>query len=73
MDTFIFHTKGRKRKKIKAENHIEACEKFKEQTPDFHLSELIDIESVKSKKDNRKEWANMHKAHKRTNNDPKSI
>jgi len=71
MDTFIFYTKGRKRKKIKAENHIQACEKFKEQTPDFHLSELIDIESVKSKKDNRKEWANMHQEYKRTEDDSK--
>ena len=72
MDTFIFYTKGRKRKKIKAENHIKACEKFYAEHPDFHLSELIDIENVQSKKDKRKEWANMHKEYKRTEDDSKS-
>jgi len=71
MDTYIFHTKGRKRKKIKAENHIQACEKFKEQNPDFHLRELIDIEHVDSKKHKRKEWAQMHNKRKRTEDDSK--
>lgn len=72
MDTYIFYTKGRKRKKIKAENHIQACEKFYAETPGFHLRELIDIECVKSKKDRRREWATMHKQTKRTEDDPKT-
>jgi len=71
MDTYIFYSKGRKRKKIKADNHIEACKKFYESTPDFKLKELETIEVVDSKKHKRKEWANMHSEHKRTEDDSK--
>ena len=71
MDTYIFYSKGRKRKKIKANDHIEACEKFYEATPDFNLKELETIEVVDNKKHKRKEWADMHSKRKRTEDDSK--
>lgn len=49
MITFVFFTKGRSPKRIKAENHIKACELFYEQNPDFHLSELLDIREANTK------------------------
>jgi len=65
-DTYIFFTKGRPPKRIKATNHIEACEKFYEQNPDFHLSELKHIEVKPDMKGKRKEWLTHLKEHKRT-------
>jgi hypothetical protein len=52
---WVFFTKGRPPIRIKADNHISACEEFYRQNPDFHLRELIDIREAKIKTSN-KEW-----------------
>ena len=46
---YVFFTKGRPPIRIQADNHIEACEKFYAQNPDFHLRELLDIREAKIK------------------------
>jgi len=65
METFVFFTKGRSPKRYRAENHIEACEKFYADHPDFHLNELLDIKIAKP---NRKKnsWLEISKSHKHT-------
>ena len=70
MDTYIFFTKGRSPKRVKAENHIKACEKFYEQNPDFHLSELKHIEVKEENKDKHSEWLTHSNKHKRTEEPP---
>ena len=54
MQTYVFFTKGRTPKRYKAENHIEACEQFYADHPDFHLSELRDIKIANTKR--KKHW-----------------
>jgi len=54
METFVFFTKGRSPKRYRAETHIEACEKFYADHPDFHLSELKDIRIARPKR--KKHW-----------------
>ena len=70
MDTYIFFTKNRTPKRVKAENHIQACELFYEQTPDFHLSELKHIELKPDYKGKRREWLTHSNKHKRTEEPP---
>ena len=52
---WVFFTKGRPPIGIQASNHIEACDKFYEQNPDFHLRELLDIREAKIKTSSN-EW-----------------
>lgn len=40
---WVFFTRGRPPIRIQAASQIEACKKFYEQNPDFHLRELLDI------------------------------
>jgi len=70
MDTYIFFTKNRPPKRVKAENHIQACEKFYAENPDFHLSELKHIEVKPEDKGTHKEWLTHLNKHKRTEEPP---
>jgi hypothetical protein len=40
---WVFFTRGRPPARIQASSQFEACEIFRSQNPDFHLSELLDI------------------------------
>ena len=66
MDTYIFFTKGRGPKRIKAVDHIKACEQFYAENPDFHLRELIHIEHKPNKLNKHNEWLDSSMPHSRT-------
>ena len=62
-DTYIFYTKKLPPTRVKAENELEACEKFYSSHPDFNLRDLLDIK-VARKKDSK--WLTHYKPHKKT-------
>ena len=61
MTTFIFFTKNRPPKRVRADTHIEACDRFFAENPDFHLSELIDIKTARTLEEKRKWGQGLYK------------